>query len=203
MPADSFASPYVDVDEWREAPHPHHYVHGGFAGTDTRFSVYFPPPAEYGDRFITVVEGGQAGHEVRAAKLTGDALPSIAWAFSCGAFLVEFEWWAHRERGGCADPGPARHPGHCVRSHSRRDPLCPRACDATVWTAASLRLRHRWQRWRSCARRAREHPGHLGRRGAVHQRCRARHQHAFGALERCTRAGWRHRQRRVGLRTGR
>jgi hypothetical protein len=89
MPADAFTSPYVDVDEWREAPHPHHYVHGGFTGTDTRFSVYFPPPAEYGDRFITVVEGGQAGHEVRAAKLTGDALPSIAWAFSCGAYLVE------------------------------------------------------------------------------------------------------------------
>ena len=89
MPADAFAAPFVDVDEWRETPHPHHYIHGGFAGTDTRFSFYFPPAAEYEDRFITVVEGGQAGHEVRAAKLEGDALPSIAWAFSCGAYLVE------------------------------------------------------------------------------------------------------------------
>src|ERR1700722_7538993 len=89
MPADALTSPHIDVGEGREAPHPHHYVHGGFAGTDTRFSVNFPTPAEYADRFITVVEGGQAGHEVRAAKLTGDALPSIAWAFSCGAYLVE------------------------------------------------------------------------------------------------------------------
>ena len=28
------------------------YVHGGFAGTDTRFSIYFPPPEQYQGRFF-------------------------------------------------------------------------------------------------------------------------------------------------------
>ena len=38
-----FGEPYVDVDEWRDAPVRHRYVHGGFAGTETRFSIYLPP----------------------------------------------------------------------------------------------------------------------------------------------------------------
>ena len=38
-----FKEPYVDVDEWREKPVRHRYVHGGFKGTETRFSFYFPP----------------------------------------------------------------------------------------------------------------------------------------------------------------
>ena len=41
---DSYFGPtFVDVDEWRDAPVRHRYVHGGFEGTDTRFSFYFPP----------------------------------------------------------------------------------------------------------------------------------------------------------------
>ena len=39
-----FEDPYVDVDEWREDPVRHRYVHGGFTGTETRFSFYLPPP---------------------------------------------------------------------------------------------------------------------------------------------------------------
>ena len=35
--------PYVDVDEWRSEPVRHRYVHGGFKGTEARFSIYFPP----------------------------------------------------------------------------------------------------------------------------------------------------------------
>jgi hypothetical protein len=30
-----FGAPYIDVDEWRDTPAPHRYVHGGFAGTDS------------------------------------------------------------------------------------------------------------------------------------------------------------------------
>lgn len=84
-----FMSPYVDVDEWRERPHRHRFVHGGFAGTETRFSFYFPPAARYGGRFLTSIEGGQAGHESRAVGLQGDRLGSIGFAFECGAYLVE------------------------------------------------------------------------------------------------------------------
>ncbi len=40
--ADSmFSKPFVDVDEWRDEPVRHRYVHGGFKGTETRFSMYF------------------------------------------------------------------------------------------------------------------------------------------------------------------
>jgi len=35
-----FDHPYLDVDEWRDEPVLHRYVHGGFGGTATRFSVY-------------------------------------------------------------------------------------------------------------------------------------------------------------------
>lgn len=81
--------PYIDVKEWREAPEPHCYVHGGFDGTDTRFSFYLPPAERWGGRFITAVESGQAGHEARAARLPGPSLPSMTWAFSTGSYLVE------------------------------------------------------------------------------------------------------------------
>ena len=37
-----FCDPYVDVDEWRDEPVRHRYVHGGFEGTECRFSLYFP-----------------------------------------------------------------------------------------------------------------------------------------------------------------
>src|ERR1700756_5851732 len=46
-----FSEPYIDVNEPRDAPVPHRYVHGGFRGTDARFSFYFPPPEQYEGRF--------------------------------------------------------------------------------------------------------------------------------------------------------
>lgn len=29
-----FRDPYIDVEEWRDTPVRHYYVHGGFHGTD-------------------------------------------------------------------------------------------------------------------------------------------------------------------------
>jgi hypothetical protein len=43
VPRDSFfGTPYVDIDEQRDTPVPHRFVHGGFADTATRFSFSFP-----------------------------------------------------------------------------------------------------------------------------------------------------------------
>ena len=39
-----YDKPFVDIDEWRDQPVRHRYVHGGFEGADLRFSFYFPPP---------------------------------------------------------------------------------------------------------------------------------------------------------------
>ena len=38
-----FDAPYIDVNEWRDAPVRHRYVHGGFENTETRFSFYLRP----------------------------------------------------------------------------------------------------------------------------------------------------------------
>lgn len=79
---------FVDVDETRDDPLPHRYLHGGFEGTETRFSVYYPPPASWRGRFFSSIEGGPGGRETRAAA--GEAGPgSLAFARAMGAYLVE------------------------------------------------------------------------------------------------------------------
>src|SRR5688572_2960822 len=50
-----FKEPYIDIDEWRNLPVRHRYVHGGFKGTNTRFSFYFPPKEKYQDRFFQYI----------------------------------------------------------------------------------------------------------------------------------------------------
>lgn len=84
---DAFLDPYVDLDEWRDEPTRHRYVHGGFAGTETRFSIYLPPQEQYGGRFfhyITPVPDsehlsqGQVGEEDR-----------ISFAIQSGGYFLE------------------------------------------------------------------------------------------------------------------
>ena len=50
-----FKTPYIDVNEWRDAPVRHRYVHGGFKGSDTRFSFYFPPKELYRGHFFQYI----------------------------------------------------------------------------------------------------------------------------------------------------
>ncbi|MDI9877834.1 hypothetical protein [Flectobacillus longus] len=50
-----FLKPYVDQDEWRNTPVRHRYVHGGFEGTETRFSFYFPEKQHYQGRFFQYI----------------------------------------------------------------------------------------------------------------------------------------------------
>ena len=76
-----FAHPFVEVDEWRDDPVRHRYVHGGFLGTETEFSLYFPPAEQYEGRFLHHVEGGGGG--------TPRAQPGdIALACAYGGYLV-------------------------------------------------------------------------------------------------------------------
>jgi PKD domain len=84
-----FRAPTIDVDEWRDEPVRHRYVHGGFDGSDTRFSFYFPPAERYEGRFFHPVLP-MSGIEFAATigVLYGVA-GSIEFAVDSGAYLVE------------------------------------------------------------------------------------------------------------------
>jgi hypothetical protein len=86
-PTDEFNDPYIDVDERREAPVRRRYVHGGFTGTQTRFSMHFPPSGRYDGRFFQYItpvpdsehfSEGQTGEEDK-----------ISFASESGAIFVE------------------------------------------------------------------------------------------------------------------
>jgi hypothetical protein len=85
---------YVDIDEWRDVPRRHRYVHGGFDDTHTRFSIYLPPEEHYAGRFFQYLEGGAGGHEnLLASGGLGDGM-MMDWIFDLafdefGGYLVE------------------------------------------------------------------------------------------------------------------
>ena len=81
-----FIEPFVDVDEWRDEPVSHRYVHGGFHGTDCRFSMYFPDATRYQGRFfhpVSPVPGSE--HGATEGAFTG----YIEFAVASGGYLVE------------------------------------------------------------------------------------------------------------------
>ena len=114
-----FKEVFVDVDEWRDEPVRHRYLHGGFKGTDARFSIYFPPEAEYQGRFfqyILPVSGNE--HAVEKPEYA-DPSYSIGFAVDSGAYLLE-------SNGGKLDFLPAADPtitlwraSAAVAEHSR------------------------------------------------------------------------------------
>lgn len=82
-----FKEPYVDKDEWRDTPVRHRYVHGGFKGTDTRFSFNFPAKEKYQGRFFqyitpvpdseTLSQGGKGEED------------KISFSILSGAYFIE------------------------------------------------------------------------------------------------------------------
>jgi hypothetical protein len=83
-----FAQPYIDIDEWRDAPVRHRYVHGGFKGTDTRFSFYFPPKAQYQGRFFQHFTPAP-DNENLAQRPNSPANDKISFSVASGGYFVE------------------------------------------------------------------------------------------------------------------
>ncbi len=83
-----FAKPYIDVQEWRDGPVRHFYIHGGFEGTDTRFSYYFPPVDQYEGRFFQHVTP-VPDSETLAQKLPAGKYNKIGFSVASGAYFVE------------------------------------------------------------------------------------------------------------------
>jgi len=85
-----FGSPYIDVDEWRDKPSAHRHIHGGFQGTDTRFTFYFPPQQHYRGRMFQPLEGAHAGHEDAFGGAMGELLGGLPMIGErLGGYMVE------------------------------------------------------------------------------------------------------------------
>lgn len=83
---EAFTQPYVDVDEWRETPVRHRYVHGGFHDADLRFSYYFPEQEAYEGRFFQHVTPVPQ-HEYLAQQ--GEGGNKVSFAVASGGYFVE------------------------------------------------------------------------------------------------------------------
>jgi hypothetical protein len=85
-----YVEPFIEVDEWRDRPERHRYVHGGFTDTDLRFSMYFPPVERYEGRFLQPVMHIAGDENVATTgELAGLGNQAIQFAFDSGAYLVE------------------------------------------------------------------------------------------------------------------
>lgn len=93
-----FAQPYIDKDEWRTSPVRHRYVHGGFKGTDMRFSFYLPPKEQFQHRFFQYVTPVPDNENL--AQTPGDE--KIGFSADSGAYFVE-----SNGGGASATAGPA------------------------------------------------------------------------------------------------
>lgn len=80
-----FSQPYIDKDEWRDAPVRHRYVHGGFKGTDMRFSFYLPPKEKFQRHFFQYVTPVPDNENL--AQMPGD--DKIGFSIDSGAYFVE------------------------------------------------------------------------------------------------------------------
>ncbi len=101
-----FAQPYIDVDEWRDAPVRHRYVHGGFTGTDTRFSFYFPPQEQYQGRFFQHFTPAPDSENLAQRVPPGEG-NKVGFALSSGGYFVETNGGGQAMTGG---PGLAADP---------------------------------------------------------------------------------------------
>jgi hypothetical protein len=84
-----FGAPWIDVDEWREAPYPHRHVHGGFTGTDTKFTAYFPPEDVWKGRLFAPLEGAHGGHDDSFGGMMGELLGGLAMTVRLGGYMLD------------------------------------------------------------------------------------------------------------------
>lgn len=85
-----YNEPYVDVNELRNEPVPHRYVHGGFKGTGARFSFYFPPAERYQGRFFHNTYPLIATENIAPFPIPFDvATGNLGFTIDSGAYYVQ------------------------------------------------------------------------------------------------------------------
>lgn len=83
-----FSQPYVDMEEWRDKPIRHLYVHGGFERGQTKFSFYFPEKDDYTGRFFQYITP-VPDSEFLSQNNEGGESDKISFAISHGAYFIE------------------------------------------------------------------------------------------------------------------
>ena len=84
-----FGRPFIDADEQRGEGTLYRYIHGGFEGTDTRFTYCFPSTEHYRGRLFQPLEGANAGHENVNAGPLGPITGGLEMTFRLGGYCVE------------------------------------------------------------------------------------------------------------------
>jgi hypothetical protein len=82
-----FLHPFIDIDEWRDEPINHRYIHGGFEGTETRFSFYFPSEEQYKGKFFQYITPFPDNENLSQGKNGEEDF--ISFSISNGAYFVE------------------------------------------------------------------------------------------------------------------
>lgn len=83
-----FTQPFVDKDEMRnDGSFRYRYIHGGFTGTDTRFSFHFPENAAWQGRFFQYITPVPDSENL-SQGLKGEE-DRIGAALSSGAYFIE------------------------------------------------------------------------------------------------------------------
>jgi hypothetical protein len=100
-----YSDPFIDIDEWRETPVRHRYVHGGFAGSELLFSFYFPPADAYQGRFFQPLQA-VSGNENSAPMSMNQAF-GVDFAVASGGYLVESNQGSRDMFGGSAEANAA------------------------------------------------------------------------------------------------
>lgn len=83
-----FSEPFIDVDEWRDEPIRHRYIHGGFKGTETLFSFYFPPKEKYEGHFFQYITPLPDNENISQNASTRES-DKISFSIESGAYFIE------------------------------------------------------------------------------------------------------------------
>lgn len=85
-----YNAPYIIVEEERLEPVPHRYVHGGFQGTNARFSFYFPPEEKYRERFFHNTYPLAVTSDIGPFPIQFDvAIGDLGFTIDSGAYYVQ------------------------------------------------------------------------------------------------------------------
>ncbi|MGO9933299.1 MAG: hypothetical protein ACLPV8_16020, partial [Steroidobacteraceae bacterium] len=103
-----YNQPYIDVNELRSDPVPHRYVHGGFVGTDARFSFYFPGQDRYQGRFFHNTYPMATSEDIGPFPIAFEvSTGNLEFTMDSGAYYVQTNLGGADRAGGMADPAIA------------------------------------------------------------------------------------------------